>query len=288
MTPQGAPDTFAGWLRLATRDLPAHLSGVVQEELHGHYRDAYEAHLESGATAEHAHQSALSDLGNPVIVNRDLLEVYISRQHSLIAMLACISYLLMLLAIPTLSAFFGEMLGYLIHDVINTFILIFILLAFVRLIGFHTRTLKHPARLLIGSLVLGTVVRQVYFYAFHQLPLIGAGGGVHWRSGSFLGITLDTGFILAELISSVACAWLALRLHQLNSPFYGLLRPIGALFLTICLAGVGVVLPLFLGSLVLATLFSALGYTLVTILLAVLILAFFRASFRPSREPFKT
>jgi hypothetical protein len=78
------------------------------------------------------------------------------------------------------------------------------------------------------------------------------------------------------------------RLYRIAEPLYGLLRPISILLMLVCPIGAGVAISLLLGSMIFASYFTVLGYVLVTLLMAVMILAFFRAAFRRPNEPFQT
>jgi hypothetical protein len=287
MKPAPVPDTFAQWLQIATRSLPAHISNVVRGELAAHYQDACEAHQRDGLPRDEAQRAALADLGSPLMVNDGLRAAHLSRGHALAAMLACMGYPLLLMVYPNLAAVMGEMVSYLFQDVLNTLMLVFVLATFVRLIGFNTQQLHRPVGLVMASLLLGTVVRITFFSIFQRLPLVGPGELVVWETGSTLGMLLDGGFIAAELLSAGACAWLGWRLYSIEESLYGLLRSISILLMLVCPIGLGLAVSLLLGSMAAATYFSIMGYVLVTLLMAILILTFFRAAFRSPAEPFQ-
>jgi hypothetical protein len=286
MTRFTSPDTFEPWLEVATRNLPAHIVNEIRSELASHYLDAFDAHQHDGLTPGEAQRAAVADLGSAIFVNDSLITMHISRNHTLAAMLACMGYPLLLIVFPQLTRFIGEMASYLLQDLINTILLVYVLSTFVRLISSNRDQLYRPVVWLIASLLLGTVVRLSFYSIFHQLPLIGTGVEVVWETGSALGMILDGGFIAAEMLSAGACAWLGWRLYRIEEPLYGLLRPISVLLMLICPVGAGVAISLLLGSMILASYFSILGYVLVTLLMAIMILTFFRAAFRRPNEPF--
>jgi hypothetical protein len=285
MTRFTSPDTFEQWLEVATRNLPAHLVNGIRSELAAHYQDAFEAHQRDGLTPGEAQRAAVADLGSAVSVNDSLITMHISRNHALAAMLACMGYPLLLIVFPQLTRFMGEMVSYLFHDLFNTILLVYILATFVRLIRFNRDRLYRPVGWLMVSLLLGTVVRLSFYTIFHRLPLVGTGVEVVWETGSALGMILDVGFIAAEILSAVACAWLGWRLFRSGESLYGLLRPISILLMLVCPIGAGVASSLLLGSMVLASYFTVLGYVVVTLLIAIMILTFFRAAFRRPNEP---
>jgi hypothetical protein len=192
----------------------------------------------------------------------------------------------MLLLFPYLAGVIGDLGSYVIQDVFGTFMLSFILIVFIRLIGFNIARLYFPARLMIIFLILGTIVRLGYFFIFNRLPFVGQAGGISWETDTGLGLILDTGFLLAEFLTAIASGWLGWRLYQMKQGLYGLLGPIGILFMLVCPFAGGLAISLLLGSLVAANVFTMLGYLTVTILLAGLVLVFFRSAFRQRTRPF--
>jgi|GEM_PF-1351924 hypothetical protein len=288
MTRLTSPDTFKQWLEVATRNLPAHIVNEIRSELAAHYQDAFDTHRHDGLTPGEAQQAAVAELGNAMLVNDSLITMHISRNHTLAAMLACMGYPLLLIVFPQLTSFMGEMVSYLFQDLFNTILLVYVLATFVRLISFNRDRLYRPVGWLMASLLLGTVVRLFFYSIFHRLPLIGTGVEIVWETGSVPGMILDGGFIAAEMLSAGACAWLGWRLYRIEEPLYGLLRPISILLMLICPVGAGVAISLLLGSMIFASYFSILGYVLVTLLMAIMILTFYRTTFRRSNEPFQT
>lgn len=280
MKPTPTPETFDGWLQMATRTLPAHIQNLIQGELEDHYQDACAAHRQAGLEPDAARRAALADLGDPAAVNQGLRATYLSRGQALAAMLAAITYPFVLLALPALTAALGKTATYLLQDLLSTVLLVFILTTFIRLLGANTHRLERPAWILMGALLLGTVTRLVSFTVFGRMPLVGPDEEVIWRSGPALGMLLDAGFVIAEGLAAGASAWLGWRLFGMEERLYGLLRPVSILLMLVGPVGSGVALSLLLSSMTGAYLFSVLGYTLVTILLAVMILVFFRAAFR--------
>jgi hypothetical protein len=275
-----APETFEQWLQAATNKLPAHICSVLHVEFESHFQDACEAHLASGEEPHEARHNALAELGYPMTINEQLLVAHVSKGQSLATIIACAGYIAILLLFSNIAAAIGGLASYVIQDVFSTFVLIFILTVFVRLIGFNIGKLFLPARLMIISLILGTIVRMGHYLIFNRLPFIGLAEGVVWETSTELGVILDIGFLLAELLAAIASGWLGWRLYQMEKGLYGLLRPIGVLFMLVCLFAGGLVIALLAGNLAAASIFTFLGYVSVTILLAVLVLVFFRASFR--------
>lgn len=285
MTRFTSPDTFEEWLKVATRNLPAHMVNEIRSELDAHYHDALDAHQHNGLTSGEAQRAAVADLGSAMFVNDSLITMHVSRNHTVAAMLACMGYPLLLMVFPKLTGFMGEMISYLFQDLLNTILLVYVLATFVRLIRSNRRQLYRPVGWLMASLLLGTVVRLSFYSIYHRLPLIGTGAEVVWETGSALGMMLDGGFIVAELLSAVACAWLGWRLFRIKESLYGLLRPISVLMMLVCPIGAGVAVSLLLGSMIFASYFTVLGYVLVTLLMAIMILTFFRAAFRRPNKP---
>lgn len=280
-----SPSTFEQWLEVATHNLPAHIVNGIRSELAAHYQDAFDAHQHDGLTADETQRAAVADLGSARLVNDDLIMMHISRNHTLAAMLACMGYPLLLMVFPQLTGFMGKMVSYLFQDLLNTILLVYVLATFVRLIPSNRRPLYRPVGSLMASLLLGTVVRLSFFSIYHRLPLIGTGAEVVWETGSAQGLILDGGFIAAELLSAGACAWLGWRLYRIKESLYGLLRPISVLIMLVCPIGAGVAVSLLLGSMIFASYFTVLGYVLVTLLMAIMILTFFRAAFRRPIKP---
>jgi hypothetical protein len=281
-----APETFEQWLQTATSSLPAHIQAVIQSEFENHFQDACEAHQTNGQGPQEAQRNALAELGSPLVVSEHLLATHVSKRQSLETIIACAGYIVMLFLFPNLVDVIGDLGSYVIQDVFSTFMLSFILTVFIRLIGFNTAKLYFPAQLMIISLILGTVVRLGYFFIFHRLPFVGQAGGISWETDTGLGLILDTGFLLAEFLTAIASGWLGWRLYQMKQGLYGLLGPIGILFMLVCPFAGGLVISLLLGSLIAASVFTMLGYLAVTILLAGLVLVFSRAAFRQRTCPF--
>ena len=281
-----APETFEQWLQTATSNLPAHIQAVIQSEFENHFQDACEAHQTNGQGPQEAQRNALADLGSPLVVSEHLLATHVSKRQSLETIIACAGYIVMLLLFPKLMDVIGDLGSYVIQDVFSTFMLSFILTVFIRLIGFNIAKLYFPARLMIVSLILGTIVRLGYFFIFNRLPFVGQAGGISWETDAGLGLILDTGFLLAEFLTAIASGWLGWRLYQMKQGLYGLLGPIGILFMLVCPFAGGLAISLLLDSLVAASVFTMLGYLTVTILLAGLVLAFFRSAFRQRTRPF--
>jgi len=274
------PITIKKWLLRATWSLPAHLQPVISEELNAHYQDSFHAYLNQGFDIKKANTYALLELGDPKAVNKRYLSIFISNRRILLTILACAFYFLMLLIFPVIMNWVGPLFSYVIHDFLSTLILIFILSSFIRLIGKNINTLYKPSGLLMTSLMLGTIVRCAFLFFFNDLPFNNMESDYQWWAGSHLNTGLHIGFILAELLAALASCWLGFRLFAIKLSLYGLMRPIQYIFLFIGLFSAGVAVSLLLANMMIAYLFTVLGYIMVTILLALMILMFYRARFQ--------
>jgi hypothetical protein len=285
MTGAPLPDEIGQWLMAATRGLPVHIAAVVRGELTAHYQDALEAHCQVGMTREEAHQAALAELGDANEVADGMRVAHLSRQRSLAGMLAGLCYPILIVLMPTFAQLFGEEGGYLVQDVLNSIVLIFILGTFIRLIGFNPARLERPGGLLMVAIALGTVSRLAAMVILGNLPLASAGDALVWDNHSLVGILIDGAFIGAEALTAGACFWLGVRLYRSEEKMFGLLPPLSVLLMLVCPIGLGVSVSLVLGSMLAAEIFSILGYMLVTTLLAVMIYIFYRAAFGRNIRP---
>lgn len=263
---------------------PSTISSVARGELEAHFQDALHAHRQEGLPPEQASAADLADLGNAADVAAGLCTAHLSRGQALLAMLACMVYPLLLALFPTLYAMLGESVSALVQDVLAMIVLIFVLFAFIRLIGFNNAALALPAGVLAFSMILETIDRLASYVLFSRLPLFGQGEGIMWSAGGGLALAMDVAFVFAELLV-VGVSWLGIRLIGMEDRLLGLQRPVTILMMLNAPVGAGLVWSIFYGSRLFAGLFSVLGYLVVTILLALVILVFFRAAFRPSGLP---
>lgn len=275
------------WLNDATRGLPANIAGAVRREFESHYLDAVEAHCLEGLPPDEAARAALSELGDAAEVDAELRATYPSRIRLVTAMLACILYPLTLMLTSWTEATFGAYSAQMVIDAVSVLVIVYALATFIRLLGFDTARLTRPAALVIAGLVLNMFDRQIFFLIFHQLPLVGPNDAVFWNTSSVLPFLMNLVFIGSDILTSLAVLWLGLRMLRLPERLFGLQRPAACLLLVTAVIGLLVVGGLLLADMTLAGIFSTLGYAAVTIELAVMILAFFRAAFRPSGVPLK-
>ncbi len=275
------------WLNDATRGLPANIAGAVRGEIECHYLDAVKAHCLEGMPPEEAARLALTDLGDAAEVDDGLRAAHPSRSRLVAAMLACTLYPLALMLMSWIEATFGVYSAMMVQDAVSVLVLVYVLATFVRLLGFDTVRLARPAALVIGGLVLNMFDRQFFYLIFHQMPLIGSGNVVFWNTSSVLAILLNVIFLASDILTSLAVFWLGLRMLGLPERLFGLQHPAAYLLLVSAVIGLAVVCGLLLSDMFLAGIFSTLGYAAVTMELAVMILVFFRAAFRPSGAPLK-
>ncbi len=275
------------WLNDATRGLPANIAGAVRGEIECHYLDAVKAHCLEGMPPEEAARLALTELGDAAEVDDGLRAIRPSRPRLVAAMLACTLYPLALMLMSWIEATFGAYSAMMVQDAVSVLVLVYVLATFVRLLGFDTAKLALPTALVIGGLVLNMFDRQIFYLIFHQMPLIGSGNVVFWDTSSALAILLNDIFLTSDILTSLAVLWLGLRLARLPERLFGLQHSAAYLLIACAVVGLAVIGALLLSDMFLAGLFSTLGYAVVTIELAVMILVFFRAAFRPSGVPLK-
>jgi hypothetical protein len=281
-------DLLTRWLNDATRGLPANIAEIVRGELQNHYLDACETHAREGLPPDEAARLALAELGDAAEVDAGLRSAHISRARLVAAMLACALYPLSLALMPRMEAILGNYFALMIQDVVSVLVLVYVISTFIQLLGFDKARLRMPAGLLIAGIVINVFDRLIFFALFHQLPLIGPGDSVYWNTASGLSILMDCIFLGSELLTALATLWLGLRLLRLPERLFGLQRPTALLMLATTPVDLAVMGALLFKSMLLAGLFSVTGYAVITILLALLILIFFRAAFRPTAVPLKT
>lgn len=282
------PISFEAWRKVATQNLPYHLNLSITNELSCHYQDAYQSYLSKGLSSEKAIETALADLGDPSIVNKQFLTTFISRRRLFGTIAACASYFFVLLIFPILMKLMGDLVSYVVQDFFSTLVLIFILSSFIRLIGIKIHSLHRPSGLLMVSLMLGTIIRFGFLFFFNTLPFSGSDPVFSLGTNSMTETIWHAGFVVIELLAGFASTWLGWRLFRINQSLYGLLPTIRIVFVLIGFFAAGVAVSLVLNSIVAASLFSALGYSMVTILLSLMILLFYRASFWKSDYQIKT
>ncbi len=282
-----SPDTLVRWLNDATRGLPANIAWAAHREIESHYLDAVDAHCQEGLPPDEAALAALSELGDAGEVNERLRAAYPSRTRLVIAILACMLYPLALILMPSIEVTFGANIALLAQDAVSVFAIAYVLATFVSLLGFDTARLARPTSLVIAGMALNLFDRQIFYVIFHQLPLVGPNDTVFWDTSSALPVLLNLVFLGSNVLTSLAVLWLGLRMLRQPERLFGLQRPAACLLLLAAIIGLLVVGALLLPDVFLAGIFSVLGYAAVTIELAVMILAFFRAAFRPSSVPLK-
>ncbi len=282
-----SPDTLVRWLNDATRGLPANIAWAVRRELESHYLDAFDAHCQEGMPPDEAARAALAELGDAAEVDAQLRAAHPSRTRLVIAMLACLLYPLALILMPWTESTFGSTIALLAQDAVSVLVIAYVLVTFVSLLGFDTARLARPAALVVAGLVLNLLDRQIFYVIFHQLPLVGPNDTVFWDTSSALPFLMNLVFLVSDVLTSLAVLWLGLRMLRLPERLFGLQRPAAYLLVVTAIIGLLVVSALLVPDVFLAGLFSTLGYAAVTIELAVMILAFFRAAFRPSSMPLK-
>ena len=280
-------DLLTRWLNDATRGLPANIAKVARDELQNHYLDTYEAHAREGLPSDKAARLALAELGNASEVDAELRSTHISRTRLITAMLACAFYPLALVLMPQTEAILGDYFAMMIQDVVSVLVLVYVLMTFIQLLGFDTARLVRPAA--AGDCRDRTEVfdRLVFYALFQQLPLIGPDSTVYWNTSSGVSIFMDWVFLGSELLTALGVLWLGPRLLRQPERLFGLQHPAALLMLVNAPIGLAVVGTLLLKNMLLAGLVSVFGYAVVTILLALLILIFFRAAFRPTGMPLK-
>ncbi len=276
---------WIAWLDAATKNLPANLAGVTRGELEAHYLDACEAYQREGLAPEQAAAKALADLGDASLTAAGLRAAHLSRGQALLAMLACLVYPAVLVSLPSIYAALGENGAYLVQDGVNAIALIFILLTFIRLVGFGAAHLANPGRLLIAGILLELVDRAACVAVYGHLPLFGPGDALTWHTGSALALGMDWAFVGSQLLIAAGAAWMGYRLLRMEDALFGLQKAAGSLLLLTGPIGLMVAAAILDGSEMYASLFSVLGYAVVTLLLALMLLIFFRAAFRAEGLP---
>lgn len=275
------------WLNEATRGLPANIAALTRAELHSHYLDGLDAHLRAGLAPDEAAQAALAALGSAAEVDNGLRSTHPSRTHLVIAMLACLFYPMAVFAAARFEADLGPYGMLMIQDAASVLSLTYIIITFVRLLGFDTPRLARPILIVLGAVVLNIFDRLVFYAIFRQLPLIGPDGGVFWDSASPLSIAMDWVFLGSEVLAALGVIWLGMRLLRLPERLFGLQRAAAWLLLANAPMLLSIVIALLAFNMELAGWISALADVTLTILLALMLLIFFRAAFRPTDVPLK-
>jgi hypothetical protein len=281
-------DQLTRWLNDATRGLPANIAEIVRGELQNHYLDAYDAHKQQGLPEAEAARLALTELGDAAEVDAGLRSAHISRRRLVVAMLACALYPLSLALMTWTEGILGDYFALMIQDAISVLVLVYVIVTFIQLLGFDRARLRRPATLLTAGIVLNVFDRLIFFALFQTLPLIGPDDTVYWNTASGLSIAMDWIFLGSEVLTALAVFWLGSRLLRLPERLFRLQRPAALLMLANGPIGLAVVVTLLFKNMLLAGLVSVIGYTVITILMALLILVFFRAAFRPTEVPLKT
>jgi hypothetical protein len=275
------------WLDQATHDLPVSIKVVVHEEMETHYLDAKGAHLKQGLSSEEAEHLAFSELGNADEVNKELCSTYISRNRLILAMTACLVYPLALIILPQIYSMVGEYYSLIIQDVVSLLVLVYVLFTFVQLFKPNSDYVEKPCLVVIAGIVLNVFDRLFFFVLFDALPLIGMNENVYWNTTSTLAFSLDILFLVSEFITALGVLWLGLRLFHLPDQLFGLQRSTAILLIADTAISLAVISAILLSNMIIASFASMLGYANTTILLALMILIFYRAAFNPLRVPLK-
>jgi hypothetical protein len=170
-TVSSANPELAGWLEIATHDLPPEACELVWMEIEGHYLDALDDHLAQGKSLDAAHRAAMAALGDADEAAEELCDTHLADRRYRIAVFASLGIPILILLDNMLWDALGDMPYYYLVEIalrVATLIsVLYVLFAFRKLLSDYpfTRHIDLTDRVLgLVAWALGTLHGSVVMF----------------------------------------------------------------------------------------------------------------------------